>query len=211
MWAWRFCYWITYEENDRHAACVPNVSACAAGRSPKQTAESEPLVQLWVTGGGEGCCFSPSQTNGSVCCHAHVRKGRKQREHERDHAVKRCLIELCVFSQWPQGGGGGGWGGRQGMWGSHCGQPLTSSTPSFSRILHTHSTAASTSTSVKKQKMGWPWAAAGARCWGVSALRWSPCFYGSPSGSPSSVWRAAWERVLSTFITFKFIFPVDKH
>lgn len=52
MWACRFHYWIIYEENDRHAACVPNVNTCATGRSPMQTTQSVPLVQLWVMGSG---------------------------------------------------------------------------------------------------------------------------------------------------------------
>lgn len=40
-----------------------------------------------------------------------------------------------------------------------------------------------------------PWAAAGVHCWDVSAPRLFPCFYGSPAGSLSSVWAAAFEQV----------------
>lgn len=40
-----------------------------------------------------------------------------------------------------------------------------------------------------------PWVAAGAHCWGGSAPRWFLCSYGSPSGSPSSVW-TVWQRIM---------------
>lgn len=40
MWSGRFCSWIDYEPNDRHAACVANVSVCATGRFPERAAQS---------------------------------------------------------------------------------------------------------------------------------------------------------------------------
>lgn len=43
--------------------------------------------------------------------------------------------------------------------------------------------------------MRWPSVVAGVRCWGESTRRWLPCFYGSPSGFPSSAWAAAWKSV----------------
>lgn len=48
------CDWITYEENDKHAACVASVCVCvcAMGRSPggKQAALCHKLsCALWVT------------------------------------------------------------------------------------------------------------------------------------------------------------------
>lgn len=107
MWAWGFRCWIIYVENDRHAACVPNVSACATGRSPMQTAQSVPLVQLWVTGSGADSwarSFSPSWTSGGICCRPHLRTCRIQllpRSHACGEKVVYKVLVLwlsCVFS-----------------------------------------------------------------------------------------------------------------
>lgn len=47
--------------------------------------------------------------------------------------------------------------------------------------------------------MRWPSVVAGVRCWGESTRRWLPCFYGSPSGFPSSAWAAAWKSVFGVW------------
>lgn len=76
-----FLHGIVYVENDRHAACAPNVSTCATGRSPKQTAESVPLVQLWLMGSRADSwaqSFSPTFQAGpagahNICSHIRLR------------------------------------------------------------------------------------------------------------------------------------------
>lgn len=141
MWGWRFRDWIIYGENDRHAACVPNVSA--TGRSPVQTAKSVPLVQLWVMGNGADSrarSFSPSWTSGSVVWKQEEFKtsDKQLKEFETvltwtlppSHAwgvsvvYKVLVLRLsCVFVPFhsvPK---------QEGMSESHCGQPLRQSTP----------------------------------------------------------------------------------
>lgn len=121
MWAWRFRYRIVYEENDRHAACVPNVNTCATGRSPKQTAKSVPLVQLWLMGSRADSRGSQLFANfGPAGAFAvelifrtlqlnfwhTIKKNKRSKQccHEHYHALMLVvthsphpLIELCVF------------------------------------------------------------------------------------------------------------------
>lgn len=61
-----------------------------------------------------------------------------------------------------------------------------------------------------KQELSWPSVVAGVRCWGESTRRWFPCFYGSPSGFPSSAWAAAWKSVFRVWFWIKNIEPYQR-
>lgn len=236
MWAWRFRYRIVYEENDRHAACVPNVNTCATGRSPKQTAKSVPLVQLWLMGSradGRGSqLFANFGPAGAFVVELifrtlqlnfwHTIKKKKKRSkqccHEHYHALMLVvthsphpLIELCVFPNSVSHRRRRRAGNVKKSLRPATNVPLTeTNTPSSSRIPYTDCYICKWC--FLEGKMDRPWAAAGARCWDVSTPRWFPCFYGSPSGSPSSVWTAAWGRILATFIRFSIHFrPCSEH
>ena len=196
------------------------------GRAPTQTAKSVPLVQLWVMGRGadswalsffttldqrehllshslENAQNSTSDTQlktfetvlTRTCPHSHA--------HGENEVCKVLCVNYapfkCVFQElW--------------SWFSQS-QKVTVARPA-TNVLHTRSHRQTHTPSAEHcicsgmvtsavgwcaLSKDWPLVAVGARCWGVSTLRWFPCFYGSPSGSPSSVWTAAWETILSTF------------
>ncbi len=198
---WRFCHWILYVENDRHAACVPNVRTCATGRSPKQTGESVPLVQLWMMRSGADSRAQSFHQVGPAGAFAvtHLRRSRVQLPTHKSNTSETvltwmlsCLGWKCSiwnssplsraayfpFSQHPRGGGG------EGMSESHCGRTPMASKPAHidKHALHqqiiVHRWFGSSLLWDEEQKSGWPWVVVGARYWDVSTLRWSPCFYG---------------------------------
>lgn len=112
MWAWRFHSWIIYKENDRHAACVCNVSVCATGRSPMQTAKSLPLVQLWVMSRGADSWawgFSPTWTGEATCSQMQMRRDQLLKHNCEIKKRKKLwetipqwlwlkLLKLCILS-----------------------------------------------------------------------------------------------------------------
>lgn len=92
--------WIVYRGNERHATCVPNVSACATGRSPELTSKSVALLQLRVMGNrsvswarsfslswtcrsrNRGARWEPGSTEALTC---------SKQERQRD---RKCLLPL---------------------------------------------------------------------------------------------------------------------
>lgn len=193
--------WIIYGENERHAACVPNVSVCATARSPELTSKSVPLVQLRVMGNRSvswAYGFSPSWTWRSLY------RG-KQAAPKPWRAVNRnmdarvggvkwvCLLDLAVYVPLVDLSTSCSANPVLSNVGGACKAFLHPTTRGRHGCIH-HLSIQS------KQEMFWPSAAAAARCWDESTRRWFPCFYGSPSGFPSSAWAAAWKRVFLSLI-----------
>lgn len=97
---------IVYRGNERHATCVPNVSACATGRSPELTSKSVALLQLRAMGNRSvswAWSFSPSWTSRSRNRGARREPGSTEaltcskQERQRD---RKCLLPLIeLFSR----------------------------------------------------------------------------------------------------------------